>query len=97
VALALFAEAVADPAKRREAARDPLKLMKDALREHGRNFDELEPDVQDAFISLFSDLSYGELRVLGRLQSKLVAVDPEHTLGLTEIVEVGSVATLAKL
>jgi hypothetical protein len=97
VALALFAEAVADPAKRRKAAHDPLELMKEALIAHGHDFDQLEPDVQHAFISLFSDLSYGELRILGRLQAKLVEADPDHKLGLTELVEVGSHATLAKL
>ena len=97
VALALFAEAIADPMKRRASSNDPLALMKDALADHGHDFDALDADVQEAFIELFGDLSYEELRLLGHLQAKLVALDPDQTRGLTELVEVGSHATLAKL
>ena len=97
IALALFAEAVADPLKRRGSANEPLDLMKSALADHGHDFDALDADVQEAFIELFGDLSYEELRLLGHLQAKLVALDPDQTRGLTELVEVGSHATLAKL
>jgi hypothetical protein len=97
VALALFAEAIADPVRRRGSAADPLDLMKSALAAHGHDFDSLDADVQDAFTELFGDLSYEELRLLGRLQAKFVALDPDQTHGLTELVEVGSHATLAKL
>ena len=97
VALALFAEAAADPMRRRASAADPLDLMKSALAEHGHNFDDLPPEVQQAFIELFGDLSYEELRMLGNLQARLVALDPDGQRGLTEQVEVGSFATLAKL
>lgn len=95
VALALFAEAVADPIRRRGSANEPLDLMKSALAEHGHNFDDLDAEVQEAFTELFGDLSYEELRLLGHLQAKMAALDPSH--GLSEQVEVGSVATLAKL
>jgi hypothetical protein len=97
IALALFAEAVADPMRRRGSANEPLDLMKSALAEHGHDFDTLDPDVQEAFTELFGDLSYEELRLLGHLQAKLVALDPDQSRGLTERVEVGSHATLAKL
>jgi len=97
VALALFAEAIADPVRRRGSAHEPLELMKSALAAHGHDFDSLEPDVQEAFTELFGDLSYEELRMLGKLQARLVALDPDQRLGLTEQVEVGSHATLAKL
>jgi hypothetical protein len=96
-ALALFAEAIADPVRRRNAGDDPLVLMKEALAEKGTSFDELDQDVQEAFLDLFGDLTFEELRMLARLQKKLVALDPDGTLGLTEEVEVGSFATLAKL
>jgi hypothetical protein len=97
VALALFAEAIADPVKRRGSANEPLDLMKEALKAHGHDFGTLDADVQSAFVDLFGDLSYEELRMLGRLQAKLVELDPDGSHGLTEAVEVGSVATLAKL
>jgi hypothetical protein len=97
VALALFAEAVADPVRRRGSANEPLDLMKSALADHGHEFEELDADVQEAFTDLFGDLSYEEMRLLGKLQGKLVALDPDGTRGLTEQVEVGSHATLAKL
>jgi hypothetical protein len=97
VALALFAEAIADPVKRRGSANDPLDLMKEALKDHGHDFEALDADVKSAFDDLFGDLSYEELRMLGRMQAKLVELDPDGTLGLTESVEVGSFATLAKL
>jgi hypothetical protein len=97
VALALFAEAIADPVRRRGSAADPLDLMKSALSSHGHDFDNLDGEVQAAFTELFGDLSYEELRLLGNLQAKLVALDPDQSLGLTEQVEVGSFATLAKL
>jgi hypothetical protein len=95
VALALFAEALADPVRRRSATNDPLDLMKSSLSLRGHDFDALEPEVQEAFVDLFGDLSYEELRLLARLQTKLASVDPKH--GLSEQVEVGSFATLAKL
>jgi hypothetical protein len=97
VALALFAEAIADPMRRRASASDPIELMKSALEDHGHDFDALPQDVQDAFIELFGDLSYEELRMLGKLQAKMVQLDPDQTRGLTELVEVGSHATLGKL
>jgi hypothetical protein len=97
VALALFAEAIADPVRRRGSAADPLDLMKSALASHGHDFDSLDGEVRAAFTELFGDLSYEELRLLGNLQAKLVALDPDQSLGLTEQVEVGSFATLAKL
>ena len=97
VALALFAEAIADPVRRRGSSNEPLDLMKSALAEHGHDFDDLDPEVQEAFTELFGDLSYEEMRLLGQLQAKLVALDPDQTKGLTELVEVGSHATLAKL
>jgi hypothetical protein len=97
VALALFAEAIADPMRRRASASDPIELMKSALADHGHDFDALPQDVQDAFIELFGDLSYEELRMLGKLQAKMVQLDPDQTRGLTELVEVGSHATLGKL
>jgi hypothetical protein len=97
VALALFAEAIADPVRRRGSAADPLDLMKSALASHGHDFDNLDGEVRAAFTELFGDLSYEELRLLGNLQAKLVALDPDQSLGLTEQVEVGSFATLAKL
>jgi hypothetical protein len=97
VALALFAEAIADPVTRRANVADPLQLMKQSLADHGHDFDALDADVREAFMDLFGDLSYEELRMLGRLQSKMVELDPDQTRGLTEEVEVGSRATLAKL
>jgi hypothetical protein len=97
VALALFAEAIADPMKRRASSNDPLALMKDALAEHDHDFDELDDDVKDAFIELFGDLSYEELRLFAKLQSRMVELDPDQSRGLTEVVEVGSHATLGKL
>jgi hypothetical protein len=97
VALALFAEAIADPVRRRGSSDDPLALMKSALAEHGHDFDDLDPEVQVAFTEMFGDLSYEELRLLGHLQAKLVELDPDQSRGLTELVEVGSHATLAKL
>ena len=97
VALALFAEAIADPVKRRGSANEPLDLMKEALKDHGHDFEALDADVQAAFIDLFGDMSYEELRMLGRMQAKLVELDPDGSHGLTESVEVGSFATLAKL
>jgi hypothetical protein len=95
VALALFAEAIADPVRRRAAANDPLALMKSALDERGHDFDDLDPAVQAAFTDLFGDLSYEELRLLARLQTTMTGLSPDH--GLSEQVEVGSFATLAKL
>jgi hypothetical protein len=95
VALALFAEALADPVKRRGATDDPLSLMKSELAARGHEWETLSTDVQEAFTDLFGDLSYEELRLLGRLQATMAAVDPRH--GLSEQVEVGSFATLAKL
>jgi hypothetical protein len=74
-----------------------MELMKSSLSLRGHNFDELPPEVQEAFTDLFGDLSYEELRLLARLQTKLVELDPEGRHGLTEQVEVGSFATLAKL
>jgi hypothetical protein len=97
VALALFAEAIADPARRRANVEDPLQLMKQSLSDHGHDFDALDDDVKEAFMDLFGDLSYEELRMLGRLQAKMVELDPDQTRGLTELVEVGSHATLGKL
>jgi hypothetical protein len=97
VALALFAEAIGDPMTRRGNAADPIALMKQRLSDHRHNFDDLDQDVQDAFMELFGDLSYEELRMLGRLQAKMVELDPDQTRGLTEQVEVGSHATVGKL
>ena len=97
VALALFAEAIADPVTRRDNQGDPLSLMKQRLIDHGHDFDDLDSDVQAAFMDLFGDLTYEELRMLGRLQAKMVELDPDQTRGLTELVEVGSHATLGKL
>ena len=97
VALALFAEAIADPMKRRGSANDPLDLMKSALAEHGHDFDALDDDVKAAFVELFGDLTYEEMRMLGRMQSRMVELDPDQARGLTERVEVGSFATVTKL
>jgi hypothetical protein len=97
VALALFAEAIGDPMTRRDRAGDPIDLMKQRLTEHGHDFADLDVAVKAAFIDLFGDLTYEELRILGRLQAKMVELDPDQTRGLTERVEVGSHATLTKL
>jgi hypothetical protein len=97
VALALFAEAIANPVKRRASSNDPLALMKEALAEHDHDFDELDDDVKAAFIELFGDLSYEELRLFAKLQLKMIELDPDQSRGLTEVVEVGSTATLGKL
>jgi hypothetical protein len=97
VALALFAEAIGDPMTRRDNAADPLALMKQRLSDHGHDFADLDQDIQHAFNDLFGDLTHEELRMLGRLQAKMVELDPDQTRGLTELVEVGSHATVGKL
>jgi hypothetical protein len=97
VALALFAEAVADRDRRRSFANDTLGLLEAALADKNRTLTDLDPDVRQAYVDLFGDLSFEELRLLARLQAKMVELDPDQVLGLTEKVEVGSHATLAKL
>jgi hypothetical protein len=96
LALALFAEAIGDRDTRRANAKDPLQLLKELLTENGNAFENLPEDVQAAFTELFGDLSFEELRVLGRLQAKMVELDPEGDRGLTEVV-IGSQHTVGKL
>lgn len=97
-ALALFAEALADPVQRREFANDPLGLMKSAMGRANLDFEQdLGAAAQRGFTELFEDLSYEELRMLARLQATMVALDPEQVLGLTDRVQTASHSTVAKL
>jgi hypothetical protein len=97
-ALALFAEALADPAQRREFANEPLGLMRSAMGRAKLDFDQdLSAEARQAFTELFGDMSYEELRLLSRLQQTMVGLDPEQALGLTDRVQTASHATVAKL
>lgn len=85
-ALALLAEVLSDPGKRRRFAEHPEKTLNDELGDAAK---DLPPKVR----AFFSDLTYEELRVLADLQKTMKGVD-----GLFE--EVGTddaPATLAKL
>jgi hypothetical protein len=95
VALAKFAEALADPIRRRETP-DTLDLFKEAAGGEDA-FNDLEPNVRNGIVDLLDGLTQEEVRVLVRLQRRMVELDPDGTLGLTEQVEIGSFATLAKL
>jgi hypothetical protein len=70
MALAHFAEAIADPdpARRRAFANDPLGELDNALAPHGLSRSDLPDEVQD----FINSLSYEELRLLGRLQNTMV-------------------------
>jgi hypothetical protein len=96
LALALFAEAIGDRGTRRQNADNPLELMKQRLLDKDVDFDALPDDAKQAFDDLFGDLSFEELRILGRLQEKMAALDPDGTRGLTEVV-IGSSHLMTKL
>lgn len=70
IALAHFAEAIADPdpARRRAFADDPLGELDRALAPHNLSRGDLPSEVQD----FIDSLSYEELRLLGRLQTTMV-------------------------
>jgi hypothetical protein len=86
-ALALFAEALADPTRRREVTN-----VLDLLETSG-----LRDEVSQGFIDLFDGLTPEEVRMLARLQRRMVALDPDGALGLTQQVPTNSHATIAKL
>jgi hypothetical protein len=92
-ALALFADAIADPALRNQTA-DPLELLRSVA---GEKWDSFQPDVRRGLIDLLDGMTREELQVLARLQRHMVLIDPDGTLGLTEKVKTGSHKTLAKL
>jgi hypothetical protein len=95
VALAKFAEALADPVRRRETP-DTLDLFKDAAGGE-EAFNDLAPTVRDGIVDLLDGLTPEEVRVLARLQRRMVELDPDGALGLTEQVPIGSHATVGKL
>jgi hypothetical protein len=95
-ALALFADALANRERRRAFNGDTLGLLEDALSTKGLTLDSLDNQVREAYIDLFADMTFQEVRILARMQAKLVALDPDGALGLTEQVEVGSHVTIGK-
>jgi hypothetical protein len=97
VALALFADAIADPVARRAFANDSLGFLQGALQDKGKDFEALDPAVQAAFVEFFADLSYEELRLLARLQTTMVGLKNEGFTSLAEDVTVNSFVSLAKL
>jgi hypothetical protein len=92
-ALALFADALADPALR-NASSDPLDLLRSVA---GERLESLEPAVRRGFIDLLDGMTPEEVLVLARLQRHMVLLDPDGRLGLTEQVRTGSHTTLGKL
>jgi hypothetical protein len=92
-ALALFADAIADPALRDQTA-NPLELLRSIA---GEEWDRFQPDVRRGLIDLLDGMTREEVQVLARLQRHMVLIDPDGTLGLTEKVKTGSHKTLAKL
>jgi hypothetical protein len=85
-ALALLAEVISDPGKRRRFADHPEKTLREEL---GDAANDLPPKVR----AFFSELTYEELRVLAQLQKTMKGVD-----GLYEEVPTDDApATLAKL
>jgi hypothetical protein len=92
-ALALFADAIADPALRDQTA-NPLELLRSIA---GEEWDRFQPDVRRGLIDLLDGMTREEVQVLARLQRHMVLIDPEGTLGLTEKVKTGSHKTLGKL
>jgi hypothetical protein len=88
-ALAIVAEVISDPDKRRAVAERPEETLSHELRQQGASFDDLPEPVQQ----FFADLTYEELRVLARLQATMA--DLPDDFGLTEHLRHG--ATLAKL
>ena len=99
VALALFAEAISDPSRRRGAGGNAHQLLRDAYENPtrgvpSRRYDALPQDVKDAFVDLFDSLTPQEIDLLAKLQERFSGLEAH---GLAEQVEVGSFRTLAKL
>jgi hypothetical protein len=88
LALAHFAVSIADPAKRRAFATDPLGELDNALQPHGLSRANLPQEVQD----FIDSLSYEELRLLARLQTTMVDLRDRGIDSLSEVVN----PTLAK-
>jgi hypothetical protein len=94
-ALALFAEAIAHPDNRGKFS-DPVSVLETALANNG-GLEGLEPAVQAGLVDLLDGLSEEEVRMLARLQRRMVSLDPDGRLGLTEKVETNSHVTIGKL
>lgn len=88
-ALAIVAEVLRDPDKRRDLADRPEETLAHELQQQGSSLDDLPQPVQ----RFIADLTYEELRVLARLQETMADLPEDY--GLTEHVQHG--ATLAKL
>jgi hypothetical protein len=75
VALAKLAEKVADKGARRRLSNDSNAMLDEAIAEAG-----LDPDSNAArtFRDLFGDLTFEELRLLARMQTKIVELSEEH-------------------
>ena len=92
-ALALFADAIADPRLRSQQG-DPLELLRSIA---GAELESLQPAVRRGLIDLLDGMTPEEVQVLARLQRHMLLIDPDGSLGLTEKVKTGSHKTLAKL
>ncbi|MGZ4181867.1 MAG: hypothetical protein ACXVUL_14430 [Solirubrobacteraceae bacterium] len=71
-ALALFAEAIANPATRRDFAGRSGELLDSVLG------DDVGEDAKEAFRALFGDLTDEEVRLLARLQHTMVGLSEVH-------------------
>jgi hypothetical protein len=92
-ALAIWAEAITDPATRRRFERNPEETIDAALQERGHSI----ADLPDAVVEFFLELSVAELKTLATLQTTMVAVRDQGFTSLAEDVEVFSAATVSKL
>ena len=88
-ALAVVAEVLRDPDKRRDLAERPEETLAHELQQQGASLDDLPEPVQ----KFFADLTSEELRVLARLQETMA--DLPDDFGLSDHLRHG--ATLAKL
>jgi len=92
-ALAIWAEAITEPATRERFGEDPRRAMEEALAKFDRSLRDLPDDVVD----FFAGLSLEELQTLANLQTTMVAVREQGFTSLSDTVLLDQIFTLCKL